>query len=221
LARLALAVLIYGVFQQIVAFVVLGVPAFVRMTPMQPMRFLHLIYVFLCLIAGGLLQRYLLKTRLWRWALFLVVANGGMFVVQRQLFAGTEHLELPSRSSHNTWLEAFDWIRRNTPEDAYFALDPNYMAAPGEDNHSFRALAERSMLSDNIKDTAVVTQVPGLAPVWHAQQTALEGWANFQLADFKRLRAQFGVGWVLISYPPPDGLECRWHTGALSVCVIP
>jgi len=221
LARLALAILSFGIFQQIVALVVLGVPALVRLTPMQPMRFLHLIYVFLCLIGGAMMGRYLLKASVWRWAVFLLAANGGMFFAQRQLFAGTAHLEMPSSVTGNPWLQAFEWIRTNTPENAYFALDPNYMAAPDEDYHSFRALAERSMLSDAIKDTAVVTQVPSLAPVWHEQQEAMTGWEHFQLADFERLKAQFGVDWVMVSYPPPNGLACPWHNGALSVCKIP
>ena len=221
LARLSLAIFAYGLFQQIVALAVLGVPGLVRLTPMQPMRFLHLIYVFLCLIGGGLMGRYLLKTQVWRWAVFLVVANGGMFFAQRQLFAGTDHLELPSRATSNPWLQTFEWIRTNTPEDAYFALDPQYMAAPGEDYHSFRALAERSMLTDAIKDTAVVTQVPNLAAVWHDQQAATAGWAHFQLADFERLKSQFGVNWAVVSYPPPGGLPCPWHNGSISVCKIP
>ena len=123
--------------------------------------------------------------------------------------------------SSNQWLQAFDWIKHNTPEDAYFALDPNYMAAPGEDYHSFRALAERSMLSDAIKDTSVVTKVPELGPIWHEQQLAMAGWAHFQLGDFERLRAQFGVNWVVVSYPLPGGLTCPWHNGSISVCRIP
>jgi hypothetical protein len=221
LARLSLAIFAYGLFQQIVALAVLGIPSLVRLTPMQPMRFLHLIYVFLCLIGGGLMGKYLLKTKVWRWAVFLVVANGGMFFAQRQLFAGTDHLELPARATSNPWLQTFEWIRTNTPEDAYFALDPQTMAAPGEDYHSFRALAERSMLSDAIKDTAVVTQVPSLATVWRDQQAALAGWDHFQLADFERLKSQFGVNWAVVSYPPPDGLPCPWHNGSISVCKIP
>ena len=221
LARLSLAIFAYGLFQQIVALAVLAIPSLVRLTPMQPMRFLHLIYVFLCLIGGGLMGKYLLKTQVWRWAVFLVVANGGMFFAQRQLFAGTDHLELPSRATSNPWLQTFEWIRTNTPEDAYFALDPYYMAAPDEDYHSFRALAERSMLSDAIKDTSVVTQVPILAQEWHKQQIAMAGWANFQLADFERLKTQFGVDWAVVSYPPPSGLPCPWHNGSISVCRIP
>jgi hypothetical protein len=29
------------------------------------------------------------------------------------------------------------------------------------------------------------------------------------------------VDWVLLSYPQPPGLACRWHNGALTVCQIP
>ena len=136
-------------------------------------------------------------------------------------FAASPHLELPGRQSANSWLQAFAWIRANTPEDAYFALDPYYLSAPGEDYHGFRALAERSQLADPLKDGAVATQVPALAPEWQRQVAALRNWPSFQSADFERLRGQFGVTWVLASDPPPPGLDCRWHNGVLSVCRLP
>jgi hypothetical protein len=221
LARFSLAVFIYGVFQQGVAIIMLGSPALIRLTPLQPMRFLHLIYFFLVLVAGGVLGKFIIKASVWRWALFLLVANVGMFSTQRLLFASSEHLELPGRPTSNPWLQAFAWIRQNTPQDAYFALDPNYMAAPGDDYHSFRALAERSQLADAIKDTAVVTQVPQLGPEWAREVNALAGWNHFQLDDFERLKTEFGVDWVLVSYPPPVGLACVWHNDPLSVCRIP
>ena len=66
------------------------------------------------------------------------------------------------------------------PTNAYFALDPRYLDEPGEDFHSFRALAERSQLADAIKDAAVVTQVPELGPVWNRQVQAQQGWKHFQ-----------------------------------------
>jgi hypothetical protein len=50
---------------------------------------------------------------------------------------------------------------------------------------------------------------------------AQSGWKNFQLADFERLKAEFGVDWVLVSDPPPAGLDCRWHNGTLAVCAVP
>jgi len=221
LARFALAVFIYGVFQQAFAMFVIATPAFIRLMPMQPMRFLHLIYFFLALVGGGLLGKYLLKTSVWRWAVFLLAMNGTMLYAQRQLFSSSDHLELPGRPTSNTWLQAFDWIRQNTPNDAYFALGAGYMGAPGNDFHSFRALTERSELADAEKDNAVAAQVPELAQKWDRQVSAQQGWQKFQLADFERLRAGFGVDWVLVQYPPPAGLACRWHNGTLAVCQVP
>jgi hypothetical protein len=221
LARFALAVFAYGVFQQVVAMALLAPDSLVRLTPLQPMRYLHVVYIFMALAAGGLLGRFLLKAQAWRWALYLLVINGGMFLVQWELIDDGAHLELPWIAPANPWLQAFDWIRQNTPADAYFALDPRYLATPGEGFHSFRAMAERSQLSDGIKDTAVVMEVPNLAPIWREEQLAQVGWQHFQLADFERLKAQFGVDWVLVSYAQSPGLACRWHNDALSVCQIP
>jgi hypothetical protein len=221
LARFALAVFLYGSFQLTVAILMMAPPSLIRLLPLQPMRFLQLVYVFMALIGGCLLGKYLLKASLWRWAAFLLIFNAGMFVSQRMLFSGSEHFEMPGRSSANPWLQAFGWIRQNTPTNAYFALDPNYMAAPGEDYHSFRALAERSQLADAIKDTAVVTQVPELGEAWSRQVKAQKGWSHFQLADFERLKAEFGVNWALVSYPQPPGLDCQWHNATLSACRIP
>lgn len=221
LARFASAVLIYGVLQQAIAMILLAPRRWIVLSTLEPMRYLHLVYVFLALIGGAFLGRHVLKTSAWRWAIFLVLAYGAMFGVQRHLFAATEHLELPGRFSANPWLQAFAWIRANTPVDAYFALDPSYMAAPGEDYHSFRALAQRSVLADAIKDTSVLSKAPELVPVWKAQVDAQQGWNHFGLADFERLKQEFGVNWVLVRYPQPAALPCPWHNAALSVCRIP
>jgi len=221
LARFALAIFAYGVLHQAAAMILAGSPALVRLLPLQPMRYLHLVYYFLALIAGSLLGRYLLKANPWRWATYLLLINLGMFASQRMLFAASEHIEWPRRRPSNPWVQAFAWVKQNTPTNAYFALDPNYLAASGEDYHSFRALAERSQLADGIKDAAMVTQVPDLGPLWRRQVDAQAGWTNFQLADFERLKKQFGVDWVLVSYPQPAGLDCRWHNDVLAACRIP
>ena len=221
LARFALAVFAYGLFQQTLAMIVLKVPALVRLTPMQPMRFLQLVYCFLTLMAGCLIGRYLLKSAVWRWSAYLVLVNAGMFASQRALFASSPHLELPWIQSHNPWLQAFAWVRDNTASDAYFALDPYYLAASGEDYHSFRALAERSQLADMIKDTSIVTQVPELGPEWHQQVDATLGWQHFKSADFERLKRDFGVSWVILDHLPPPELACKWHQESVYVCRIP
>jgi len=221
LARFTMAVFVYGVFQQAVAMVILGLPTLIGLGALEPMRYLHLVYIFMTLIGGACIGRYLLKASVWRWAVFLLVVNAGMFVSQRLQYSSSEHLELPGRISPNPWLQAFAWIRQNTPTDAYFALDPDYLAAPGEDYHSFRAMAERSQLADSIKDRSVVTLVPELSEVWKRQVQTQNGWPRFQHADFERLKAEFGVNWVLVAYPQPAGLVCQWHNCVLSVCRVP
>lgn len=221
LAHFATAVLAFGVFHLMLAMTVLGIPALVRLTPLQPMRFLHLVYFFMTLIGGCLAGQYVLKRRAWRWALFLLAINAIMFTSQRELYPDSPHMELPGVRSGNVWLQAFAWVRENTPTDAYFAMDPNYLAAPGEDYHSFRALAERSQLADAVKDASVATQVPELSVAWEEQVDATNGWQNFRLGDFERLKREFGVDWVLVSYPAPEGLSCRWHSDRVSVCRIP
>ena len=221
LSRFAFAVLVYGIFQQGVAMVMLGPQSLIRLSPLQPMRYLQIIYCFLALFAGCLIAQSLLKGRVWRWAIFLAVANGAMLSAQEAEFPDCPHFEMPWTKPANPWLQAFAWIRQNTPKDAYFALDPNYLAAPGNDYHSFRALAERSQMADGIKDTAVVILVPQLAAEWNREVEAQSGWNQFKLADFERLKQEFGVNWVLVSYPQPAGLDCRWHNDRLSVCQVP
>lgn len=221
LSRFSLALLLYGLFQQGIAILMLTPASLIRLTPLQPMRYLHLEYAFLVLLAGGLLGRHILGRSPWRWAILFLTLNGGMFLSQRLLLPASNHLELPGTTPRNPWLQAFAWIRENTPPDAYFALDPYYLALPGEDFHSFRALAERSQLADALKDAAVVTQVPALAPRWKAELDAQNGWTHFRLADFQRLQTRFGVGWVLVPYPGSRSLSCIWHNDRLAACRIP
>ena len=115
------------------------------------MRYLHLLYLIFFLLGGGLLGRYVLDRHLYRWVLLFVPLAAGMFYAQLQLFPATAHLELPWAAPKNSWLQAFAWIRENTPVDSLFALDPHYVELPGEDYHGFRALAERSVLADYVK----------------------------------------------------------------------
>ncbi len=221
LQRFARVVLAYGGFQLLVAVSIQMLPACARILPLQPMRYLHLVYFFMVLTAGSLIGRYLLKSQPLRWACFALIAFGGMFAGQRSLYAASTHLELPWTKPVNPWVEAFACIRHNTPQDAYFALDPDYMEAPGEDFHSFRALAERSVMADALKDAAVVTQVPDLGASWARQVQAQAGWQSFERQDFERLKSQFGVTWVLVEYPRQTGLQCVWHNRSLQVCRIP
>jgi hypothetical protein len=218
MARLAGAGAVYGAFQLAVACIVLLAPALVRLTPMQPMRYLHLVYILMALLGGGLLGEKLLQHHVARWLVLFLPLAAVMLIAQRRLFAGNEHLELPGIRTSNPWLRAFAWVRVNTPKDAYFALDPYYMQLAGENYHSFRALAERSELADAVKDAAVATQVPDLAPLWLEQTQAAAGWEHFRKQDFLTLRDHLGVNWIVVHSKGIDGLDCPYRNEAVVVC---
>ncbi len=220
MARMAERMVYFGVFQLAVALILMLPPRLERLRSLEPMRFLHLVYVVFVLLSGGLLARYLLKRHVLRWLLLFVPLCAGMFYAQRQLYPGTVHLELPGRPSGNDWVEAFRWISQNTPVNSQFALDPRYMEMDGEDYHGFRALAERSVLADAVKDPCIVVRVPSLGPRWLRELDAQRGWRDFQKPDFLRLKSQTGVDWVVLTNPPVAGMTCPYSNERVAVCRV-
>jgi hypothetical protein len=227
LLALASSLFYYGTFQTVVGLMVMFPPSLERLRPFEPMRYLHLLYLFFFLIAGGLLGRYVLKSRVYRWGLLFVPLGAGMFYAQRQMYPATEHLELPGAESRNEWLQAFAWIRHNTPADSMFAFDPHYMTLPGEDYHAFRPLAERSAMADYEKDGGMAARVPRLAPRWLKEVNARKAWRDFRPGDFQRLKSEFGVNWIILS--PADaewpaapgsaaGITCPYENSRVRVC---
>jgi hypothetical protein len=203
----------------IVAAVILSAsPRFETLARFQPMRSLHLLYIFMILLAGGFAGEYLLKSHAWRWlALFLPLCFG-MFHAQRQLFPASAHIEWPGAPPRNPWVQSFLWVRNNTPVNAIFALDPAHMNIPGEDSNGFRALAQRSMLADAVKDSGAVTMFPPLAEEWARQVQAQDGWKNFQAQDFSRLHTTYGVTWVIIQQPGVGNMSCPYQNQDVMVC---
>ena len=219
LEALCFTSVIFGVLV-LVAGLILTVPSqFIRFVELQPMRGLHLIYVLLFTICGGLLAEHVWKTKLWRWLAFFVPLCAGMFYAQRELFPASPHVEWPGRKSGNEWMQTFLWIRDNTPREAYFALDPDHMRLAGEDQQGFRAISERSRLADSVKDSAV-TMFPVLAPAWLEQVNSLAGWKTFEAPDFDRLRRVYGVDWIVLQQPGVAGLECPYRNSRVLVCRI-
>ena len=212
--------LFYGLFQFAVALILVLPPSLDRFKPLQPMRYLHLLYLIMFLLAGGLIGQRILRTHWVRWLLLFVPLSAGMFLAQRQTFPDLPHVEWPGAQPRNKWLQAFTWVEQNTPRDSLFALGAYYMQRPGEDAQSFRARAERSMLADVGKDAVVATQVPRLAPRWQAEVQAQNGWEHFQKEDFDRLHAQFGVNWVVLEQPGVKELPCPYQNDRLLVCRI-
>jgi hypothetical protein len=212
----------------------LCVPPLDRLVALQPMRAFHLVYLVLFLVIGGLAGEYFLKRKPLRWALFFMPIFVLMFSVQGYQFAASDHIEWPGMKPRNQWVQAFNWVRCNTPKDAFFALDPRSMESRGEDFHGFRAIAERSIMCDRVKDPAVVSvmfaagEITTDEPVivsetalkWHAQVTALRDWKNFGPDDFRRLKERFGVGWVILKKPAVGGLPCVYENDTVKVCRI-
>ncbi|GAC1700490.1 MAG: hypothetical protein NVS9B4_01970 [Candidatus Acidiferrum sp.] len=219
LARLCRRLVLFSVLMS-AAGIVVGIPARLDwLAPIQPMRHLQLVYLLMLLAGGGLLAHYILRNRVWRWLLLFIPLCGGMWFAQKESFSTSTHIELPGAPVTNRWVRCFRWIQENTPEDAYFAVDPGYMSRPNEDNFGFRAIAERSKLADYSKDAAVVAVTPDLAPKWKEQVDALRGYENFRREDFLRLKVEFGTDWALVEKEIP-GLPCPYRQNNLAVCRI-
>lgn len=218
-ARLSLRTALFGLLF-LIGGLSLEMPMLVRLAPTQPLRSLHLVYYVMFLVAGGFLGQWVLRKRAWRWvALYLPICIG-LYIPQAALFAGGEHLELPWRESRNAWVQAFIWVRHNTPMQAIFALPPYVMDAPGEDSHGFRALAERSMLADYTKDAGLSVFSVELANQWHDQVHSMDGWEKFSASDFHRLRERYDVNWVMVSRNHPAVLDCPYQNEVVRVCQV-
>jgi hypothetical protein len=214
------ALVVYAVVY-VVAGVAITIPTrFESLARLQPMRSLYLLYVLFFLFMGGLLGEHVLKNRIWRWAALFAPLCAGMFLAQRDLFPASAHIEWPGAAPKNQWVQAFEWIRTNTPPDAIFALDPSHMDTPGEDENGFEAIAQRSMLADANKDSGAVSMFPGMADEWLRQVQAQSGWKTFQSQDFRRLQSEYGVNWVVLQQPGTAGLNCPYRNDAVLVCRV-
>ena len=217
--RLSGALVLFGSASTAVGVVLATSARFESFARLQPMRSFHLLYVVFFVFLGGLLGEYLLRNKTWRWCCFFLPLAAGMWTVQAQAYPSSAHIEWPGATYLSGWPSAFVWIREHTPKDAVFALDPNYMALPGADQHGFRAVAERSVLADNLKDSGAVSLFPQLADTWKSQMAAQEGWRNFTLVDFQKLANRYDVGWLVLQQgQATTGLVCPYRNDAVSVC---
>ena len=217
---LARALVPFGLLFTAAGVVLSVVPRLENFTRLQPMRAFHLLYGIFFALIGGLIGEYALRNRIWRWLALFVPLAAGMWLLQRESYPSSAHVEWPGVRGGNVWTSAFYWIRDNTPKNAVFALDPNYMSIPGEDQHGFRAIAERSVLADNLKDSGAVSLFPALADHWKSEVLAQTGWENFQQKDYERLARQYPVTWILTRSPGPAFASCLYQNKALAVCHI-
>lgn len=201
------------------AAIVLSIPArFEALARLQPTRCLALGYMLLVVVGGGFIGQHVLQTRILRWVVLFVPLTLGMYFAQRQIFVASAHVEWPWAQPRNPWAQAFAWVRANTPTEALFALDPGHMEIEGEDENGFRALAQRSMLADRIKDKGAASMFPPLSTEWLEQFRDQQNWKQFRREDFERLRQKYGVTWVVVQQPGLSGLDCPYQNSEVRVC---
>jgi hypothetical protein len=189
---------------------------------MQPLRCFQLVYTVMLLLGGMWLGERMLKRSWWRWAVVLVVLGAGMFAVQRDIYASSNHLEIPGRAPRNTWVQAFLWIRENTPEDAVFALDAHYITqGRHEDAQCFRAIAERSALPDYSKDGGEASITPSLAAAWARGQAAQTGLETEPDATRAAATRPLGATWIVLERQSRTAWDCPYRNGVVQVCRIP
>jgi hypothetical protein len=203
---------------------------------MQPLRIFQLVYVVMTLVLGAVLGERVLQQRPMRWIAAFSLLAGLMVAVERGTFPASQHLELPDAlerraptdeghrdkgNQGNQFEQAFTWIGRNTPRDAMFALDAQYITRPGEDAQSFRAIAERSVLPDYSKDGGVVTNKPELATAWLQGQVAQTELSAE--SDARRIATlmPLGVTWVVLERNAATGFVCKYTNDAVKVCRLP
>lgn len=216
--RLCRALLILGLISTAAFLLFSSSTFFDNFVRLQPMRSLHLIYIVMFVLLGGIVAELWLKEKVWRWLLLFVPICIGMYAADRALYPASDHLELSARSSRNNWVQAFAWAREHTPQDAVFALPPQYMRIRGEDTHGFRAIAERSMTADWVKDSGVASVFPQMAPEWSREQAFTRGWEHWSAPQFQALAENSPVSWVVVEAKQQGGLTCPYRNPAVAVC---
>jgi hypothetical protein len=133
---------------------------------------------------------------------------------------------MPWRAPSNPWQQAFLWARDNTPQNAVFALDANYITRDGEDAQNFRAIAQRSSLSDYSKDGGSSAIFPQLAAAWQDGEERSTNLSN--LTDAARIDriAPAGVSWIVLQQKYQQGaaqthLSCPYRNSTVLVCQLP
>jgi hypothetical protein len=221
LARMAAAV---GATAALVALCFTGTGSATHLVArMQPLRAFQIVYLVMILVLGATLGEFVLRRSLWRWAAAVALLGGVMLIPERAAFPNSNHAELPWVAPRNLWVQAFLWIRDNTPKNAVFALDADYINSPGEDAQCFRAAAERSALADYSKDGGEAAIAPELTAAWKLGQIAQQRLSDRETTDAERMArlTPLGVSWVVLRSSAATNLVCPYANAAVRVCRLP
>jgi len=184
---------------------------------LQVLRAFHMIYLAGTLLAGGLLGR-IARQRIWFGAGIYLTVLVAMFVGQRLTYPASDPIEWPGLSPRNAWQQAFLWIRSNTPENAVFAMDADYIVSEKEDAQGFRATAERSSIADSYKDGGVASVFPAAQELWWRQVRLTEKLNQATDVQRKARLLPLGATWILLPVRSATGLPCPYANQAVRVC---
>lgn len=185
----------------------------------QPLRTFHELYFVFLLLLGGISLQWLGSRMGLGSAFATAVAIGvAMLVAQRSIYPASRHLEMPWSRPANAWQEAFLWVRENTPKEALFAMDADYIDAAGEDAQGFRAIALRSVLPDRAKDGGIASVMPSLAAEWQRGVQAQTGLDAMRDTERSGRLLPLGVDWLILPAQAETALPCPYRNGSVAVC---
>ncbi len=217
--RLSFAMIPFGLLSIVAGLVFSSSHQLDMFARLQPLRCFHLITLVFVVLLAGVVGEYWAKGRPWVLAAVSLPLAAGLFYVARATYPHSPQIEFPSQSSSNPWVNTLLWVRRNTPDDAVFAVDSRYFKDDETDLHGFRAVSERSALADYYKDGGVVSLFPNLADEWKQMSNATYGLNHFSADDFRRLEQQYpAVTWTVIHGAAPAGMDCPYQERGYSVC---
>jgi len=109
-------------------------------------------------------------------------------------FPTSPYIEWPG-SVRTIWCQAFDWIRTNTPENAYVAMDPHTMQMPDEDKH-VSSHQRKGALADDVR-CGRVQHVPMRLTRSGKSRCCATGMETFQACGFSetKTRVTRSIGW--------------------------
>jgi len=188
---------------------------------LQPLRIFHVVYIVMLLVVGTFMAATFLQRDPVRWVAVGVVLGALMFFVQNNTFPHSAHIELPWSTPVNDWERGFVWIRDNTPKNASFALDARYIDSPGEDAHSFRAVAERSSAPDYTKDGGIAAIDPSLTAEWAAGEAIQAGLTDDSDQQRREKLAQAHIQWLVLESRSTTKFNCPYQNKSMKVCRVP
>ena len=160
-------------------------------TPLQPMRYLHLVYVFLVLIAGCLLGATFWRRAVGAGSCFLSRSMAACLLSQRLLFPPPNTSNCPGAASRKSMapgvcLDPPEHARR-TPTSRSI---PITWRRPGRTTTAFALWPNAASLPTPSKTRPSSPRFPNLAPAGPNRSMPRQVGVNFQLADFERLKGR-------------------------------